>query len=121
PVNDNSGHDIGDMLLQAFALRIGALVRETDTFSRRGGDEFTLLLENIQSADDVKRIAAMIVEAAHQPFDLGLKKIEISASLGVTNCRGIKIDPELLLKQADAALYKAKEAGRNGFRLYTPD
>jgi diguanylate cyclase (GGDEF)-like protein len=106
-------------LLQAFAARVRALVRASDTLARLGGDAFSLIAENLRSGDDARTLAAKIVESARAPFTLESHRLEVTTSIGVALSSGARTDAASLLRQADTALYDAKKAGRNGFRLVT--
>jgi diguanylate cyclase (GGDEF)-like protein len=118
PVNDTHGHDKGDALLRLFATRIGALLSRDDTFSRLGGDEFAVILEHLRRATDVEKIAAAVVAAAKEEFDLGGLKVRVGASVGVVTVPpGTSTVAEELIKRVDAALYEVKRAGRGGFRV----
>ncbi len=114
-VNDTMGHDVGDLLLANVAKRISAVVRESDTVARMGGDEFTAILPHIESADDARRVAQAIVETLAQPFHLNGEVITISASIGVSLYPQNAKDSKELMQHADKAMYKVKEQGRNGF------
>jgi diguanylate cyclase (GGDEF)-like protein/PAS domain S-box-containing protein len=114
-VNDIMGHDVGDLLLVAVAKRISAVVRESDTVARMGGDEFTAILPQIESAEDAKRVIISIVETLAQPFNLNGEVITISASVGVAIYPQDAKDSKELMIKADKAMYKVKQQGRNGF------
>jgi len=113
-VNDTLGHAAGDSLLTAVAQRLLGCVRETDTVSRMGGDEFTILLADIQDLADVQRIVDTILKAISAPFTLGDTPCRVGVSIGVAiyPLNGLDTDP--LLSAADTALYKVKAGGRGG-------
>jgi diguanylate cyclase (GGDEF)-like protein/PAS domain S-box-containing protein len=114
PVNDALGHHIGDLLLKEVALRLQeCLRRESDTVGRLGGDEFVVILPEIAAAKDALSVADKIVQAINQPFDVIGHGINISASIGIALFPEHGSDEKLLLKSADAAMYRAKEGGRN--------
>ncbi len=115
--NDTLGHDVGDLLLKAAAERIQHCVRNGDLVSRFGGDEFTLLLENISSANIAVTVAEKICRAIAQPFTLMEREFYLSASIGITFYPKDSEDPGQLIKQADTAMYRAKEHG-NTYRFY---
>jgi diguanylate cyclase (GGDEF)-like protein/PAS domain S-box-containing protein len=117
-VNDTLGHDKGDALLQQVARRISACVRESDTVARIGGDEFTVILTNIESMDSVERVASDIIHALSQPFDFGADVAHISASIGIAQYPLDTSDVAQLLNMADQAMYAAKNAGRSRFVHY---
>lgn len=119
-INDTLGHHHGDLLLVEAARRIRSKVRASDTVSRQGGDEFTLLLPMLDDGQAVVPVAQGIIDALDQPFDLEGEQGHISASLGITFYPSDATTPDDLLKNADQALYKAKGAGRNQFCLFTP-
>lgn len=116
-VNDTHGHAAGDALLCAFSGRVRGITRASDTFARLGGDEFILVTENLTAEDDAKNIAEKIVDGAKQSFDLNGLQIQVSSSVGVVVASGTGIDADKLIRRADAALYEAKKAGRNGYKI----
>ncbi len=115
-INDKFGHAAGDALLKGFAERLNACVRESDTVARLGGDEFVVLLEELHRVEDAHSIARKIVEAMRRDFHFEGQALRASSSIGVAFTRGAA-DGEELLKQADAALYEAKGAGRNRYQV----
>ena len=119
-INDSLGHSLGDRLLQGVAERLKACVREGDTVARLGGDEFTLLLPEITRALDVVNVAEKILEAVKLPFRLEGRELFVSASMGISLYPDDGTDAETLVKNADAAMYRAKEQGRDNYRLYAP-
>ena len=119
PVNDELGHSVGDVLLKAVARRLLECVRrDSDTVARLGGDEFVVLLLDIDSVHDAMIVAVNIRDALDQPFELGQHSVRISASIGVALFPAHGTDENTLLTHADAAMYRAKEAGRNQVQLY---
>jgi diguanylate cyclase (GGDEF)-like protein len=121
PVNDELGHDIGDLLLKEVAHRLHNCVRESDTVSRIGGDEFVVLLPNVDAAEDAMHVAEKILYSLNLPFELAGNHINISASLGVAIYPEHGSDEKALTKNADSAMYNAKNNGRNNVCLYQPD
>ncbi len=121
PVNDTFGHDVGDLLLKEVALRVQRCVRESDTVSRIGGDEFVVLLLAIEAAQDAMRVAEKILHALSQTFELADHHVSISASIGIAVYPEHGSDEKRLTKYADIAMYHAKSGGRNNVRLYQPD
>ncbi|MBI5922242.1 MAG: diguanylate cyclase [Betaproteobacteria bacterium] len=114
PVNDGLGHHIGDLLLKEVANRLQeCLRRESDTVGRLGGDEFVVILPEIEAAKDALNVADKILHTLNQPFDIAGHDIHISASIGIALFPEHGSDEKLLLKSADAAMYRAKEGGRN--------
>ena len=118
-VNDTLGHDIGDMLLVQAAQRIRDCVRETDTVARLGGDEFTVIMPQLDDINRVEQAAESIVQVLAMPFPLGQEAAFVSASIGITLYPEDAASAESLLKNADQAMYVAKNAGRNRFSFFT--
>ncbi|WP_182102714.1 PAS domain S-box protein [Niallia taxi] len=120
-INDNYGHDVGDMVIQEFAKRISSSIRETDTVSRMGGDEFEILLPDI-TRDETEMIAERIIEAVRKPLKISEEMvINISTSIGISLYPLDTIHKDVILKNADIALYAAKDAGRDNYQFYTPE
>jgi diguanylate cyclase (GGDEF)-like protein/PAS domain S-box-containing protein len=118
-INDSLGHPVGDLLLQGAAGRLLGCVREDDTVARIGGDEFVIMLEGIERAEHAALAAQKIIAALSGTFQLDRHAIGISASLGICLFPDDGEDAETLLRNADAAMYKAKAEGRNTYRFYT--
>ncbi len=112
-VNDSFGHSVGDTVLREAARRVTGCVRGSDTVSRLGGDEFTVLLTRIQRPQDAGRIAENIVNAFAQPFDVGDQQSFLGASIGIAAYPEDGSSAEELLKNADTAMYRAKASGRS--------
>ena len=119
-VNDTYGHNSGDILLKEAAWRLGSCVRGTDTVARMGGDEFTVILAPLKSLISINRVIRDILYQMAKPFQLGDKTAYISASIGVTFYPHDATDPESLVRNADQAMYAAKNRGRNCFSYFTP-
>ena len=119
-VNDTMGHDAGDFLLVDAAQRIQHCMRESDTVARMGGDEFVVILPEIDDRSSIERIARKIIEKLASPFLLGEEKAFISASIGITLYPNDAGTMETLMKNADQAMYVAKNLGRNRFSYFTP-
>lgn len=117
-VNDSLGHSAGDQLLCQVADRLTQCVRESDTVCRHGGDEFLLLLGNLADESAVTALAAKIVQQMTLPFSIGALDVVATASVGVAIFPKDGSDADTLLKNADLAMYKAKDAGRNAFRFF---
>jgi diguanylate cyclase (GGDEF)-like protein/PAS domain S-box-containing protein len=120
-VNDTLGHDAGDDLLVEVAHRLRSAVREVDTVARIGGDEFALILMGTQGPEDAAKVASNLVSALARPYKIQGLEITGGASLGVTYWPTDGDSPEILLKNADVAMYRAKERGRNNYQFFTND
>jgi diguanylate cyclase (GGDEF)-like protein/PAS domain S-box-containing protein len=120
-INDTLGHDIGDALLKEIARRLNNNVRENDTVSRIGGDEFTILLTNVNNTHDVRIVAEKILLSLARPFMLNGQEIISTVSIGITMTPEDSIEPNTLMKNADLAMYRAKELGRNNFQFFCED
>jgi diguanylate cyclase (GGDEF)-like protein len=118
-VNDTLGHLAGDRLLQEFANRLQKNVRKEDTVSRLGGDEFTVLLTHIGQAEDVDGVVKKILADIRAPLTIAGNELYITTSIGVALYPHDGVDAASLLKNADAAMYNAKEQGRNNYQFYT--
>lgn len=121
PVNDDYGHAIGDDLLKMVAERLLAATRDADTVARVGGDEFILLAADIDENGGADVLAKRLNEVVARPFNVGPLKIEISASIGVAIAPEHGLEADRLMTRADAALYAAKDAGRNTYRMFGAD
>jgi diguanylate cyclase (GGDEF)-like protein len=119
-INDTLGHTVGDSLLQNVSQRLIATLREGDTVARWGGDEFTILLPQITHVDDVSKAAQRVIQALEEPFCLEEHELYITPSIGIAIYNTDGEDAETLIKHADAALYQAKQMGRNNYRFFTP-
>lgn len=120
-VNDTFGHSTGDLLLIEVAKRIKICLRPTDTLSRFGGDEFGILLEDLQGVENGVRIAERILEQMKQPFTIENKVIHCTASIGITlNAFGEYENAEEMLRDSDIAMYRAKELGKSCFEIFEP-
>jgi diguanylate cyclase len=117
-VNDNLGHDIGDQLLVDVANRIKGCTRKSDLVVRQGGDEFIILLMDVNSTEDVESAAQRIVEVISKTFFVSGHKIEIGCSIGIAMYPDDTNNPMLLMKKADLAMYNVKESGKNGYQFY---
>ncbi|MHC8366726.1 bifunctional diguanylate cyclase/phosphodiesterase [Pseudomonas sp. ZT5P21] len=120
-VNDSLGHSMGDLLLQQAASRFLSCVRSEDTVSRLGGDEFALILNNLTHPTDAIIIAKKLLISLQEPFDLKGTSTLLTASIGISVAPHDSETVEQLLRQADTAMYGAKEGGRNGYRFYQPE
>lgn len=118
-VNDTLGHNIGDLLLKEVAIRLSANIRDTDIVARMGGDEFIVTIGELSSTRDIAVIAQKILKALSEPFVLNGHELSISASIGISIYPQDGVDVETLVKNADTAMYRAKEQGRNRYHLFT--
>jgi diguanylate cyclase (GGDEF)-like protein/PAS domain S-box-containing protein len=118
-INDSLGHPAGDALLQTVAERLRNSTRDTDTVSRQGGDEFLVLLTDIHDTDDIASIAEKMMQTLGDPCLVGGQEMSISCSVGLAVYPEDGTDFDTLVKNADAAMYHAKESGRNTFRYYS--
>jgi diguanylate cyclase (GGDEF)-like protein/PAS domain S-box-containing protein len=117
-VNDEHGHHIGDHLLRDIAERAKGCVRDVDTVSRLGGDEFVLVLPELREAADAGAVARKILAALAQPYAIDGRELRITPTLGISIYPYHGIDADTLLRNADSAMYHAKESGKNDFRFY---
>ena len=117
-INDSLGHSIGDELLIAVAKRLKQCIRENDVVCRMGGDEFTAVINNIESSQSVTRIAEKISESIGRPFNIQNNLLHVSTSIGITVYPDDGVNIEALLKNADTAMYVAKYSGRGNYRYY---
>jgi diguanylate cyclase (GGDEF)-like protein len=117
-INDSLGHDIGDRLLQLIALRLAACVRTTDTVSRQGGDEFVILLPEIEQPQDATIIAEKLLATFAEAVVIGEHELTITASIGVCIYPDDGSSAEIAMKSADTAMYHAKECGRNNYQFF---
>ncbi|MCK9530185.1 MAG: PAS domain S-box protein [Gammaproteobacteria bacterium] len=117
-VNDSLGHHMGDELLKIAAQRLRACVRVDDSVSRQGGDEFILLVTELEDASDAGQVAQKVLEVISQPFTLDSSEVHVTASVGIAVYPEDGTDSETLIRNADAAMYFAKERGRNNFQFF---
>ena len=117
-INDSLGHEAGDRLLQATADRLAEAIRPTDTLARFAGDEFAVLCEEVQSVEDAVSVAGRLIACLEQPMALGTSEVMISASVGVALPRTADVTADLLLHDADTAMYLAKDLGRRRVEVF---
>jgi diguanylate cyclase (GGDEF)-like protein/PAS domain S-box-containing protein len=130
-VNDELGHEAGDLLLQHVAQTLGACLRESDslarndalphTLSRLGGDEFTLIVENVGSAEDAAHIARRMLEALAEPFVIGEEELVVTASIGISIYPADDVDLDTLIRHTDMAMYRSKSLGRATYSFFSED
>ncbi len=120
-VNDLLGHDIGDELLKSVAQRLNSTVRESDIIARIGGDEFNILIENFDDIKDVKIIADKIIDDFVQPFEFREHSLKITTSMGIAIYPEDGEDSISLIKNADLAMYKSKDSGRNNYSFFSSE
>ncbi len=117
-VNDTYGHTIGDEALRAVASRLAVNMRDGDTLARLGGDEFTFVLPDIEGNENAEKAAAKFLSVFRQPFDLAGHPVKLTASIGIAVVTGSEVSVEEALARADAAMYRSKEGGRDGWHFY---
>lgn len=120
-INDSLGHNVGDALLKTLAERLKSCVREVDTVSRFGGDEFVLVLGRLRQPDDATLVAETILARVAEPIMVEGHELLVTPSIGISIGPDDGSDPAVLIKNADAAMYHAKERGRNNFQFYSAD
>jgi diguanylate cyclase (GGDEF)-like protein len=116
-INDTLGHEAGDILLKMVADRLTATVRQEDTVARIGGDEFVIVLAEVSRHDAVERLMSKLLLAVAQPYLIAAQQVNMTTSIGVALYPAHGLDNETLLQQADAAMYAAKQAGKNNYRI----
>ena len=120
-VNDTLGHHVGDLLLQEVTRRIRHCVRGSDTVSRQGGDEYIIMLPNLDDLGDIMQVVNKLIESVANPYELEGHAVHVTTSVGVSVYPQDGTDIETLIRNADTAMYQAKDAGRNGYRFFTQE
>jgi len=120
-INDTLGHHIGDLLLMQVAQRLRGCARGTDTLARWGGDEFTMILTDLNTPHDAAHIAEKVLEVLRVPFTVEEHELFVTASIGISLYPTDSRDPEELLRHADSAMYRAEEQGKNTYEFFAPD
>lgn len=119
-INDSLGHAVGDQLLQTVAQRLIVAVREDDTVARMGGDEFIVLLSEVDGLEPIAQVARRVIESMTKPMTIQGREMVVTCSLGISVYPEDGSTPEELIQNADTAMYRAKDAGRNSYQLYSP-
>ena len=120
-INDSFGHQVGDDVLRSLSLRLKDNIREADTMARLGGDEFTFIMESLQNSNQAATVASKLIVAIQHPIRISGHEFYLTTSIGISLYPQDGVNPHELLKNADAAMYRAKEEGRNTFQFYTED
>ena len=120
-INDTLGHETGDYVLRDIAKRLSKVVREGDTVSREGGDEFVIVLPDLDKPETAQIVANKILAELTKPFEISGHELTVTASIGISHYPNDATDVQHLLKHADSAMYQAKDAGRNTARFFTSD
>ena len=120
-INDSLGHDVGDKVLQEITQILKKTIRKEDAISRLGGDEFTIILDDLNQGQDASILAQKIISAIDKPITIDGRELYLSSSIGISLCPDDGNKPANLLKYADSAMYKAKSEGRNNFQFYSAD
>jgi diguanylate cyclase (GGDEF)-like protein/PAS domain S-box-containing protein len=117
-VNDTLGHDVGDTLLKAVAERLSGTLRKSDTVARFGGDEFVLIFPDMEVIEEAIQVVQKIIDRFHKPFLIDTHQLVVTTSIGIAVYPNDGMDEEILMKNADIAMYQAKQAGRARYQLY---
>ena len=120
-INDSFGHSVGDSVLVSISSMLKNALRDMDTIARLGGDEFTILLSEFEREEEINEITAKLFDILRQPIMMKGSELMVTTSIGISVFPNDGETPEILLRNADAAMYRAKEKGRNGFEFYTED
>ena len=120
-INDSLGHAAGDQLLQSIAKRLQACVRFSDTVSRQGGDEFVVLLTDVEGEHGAVLAAQKLIAAMVEPHRIGAHSLHVTLSIGISLYPDHGTDKETIIRNADTAMYFAKHKGRNNYQIFTPD
>lgn len=117
-VNDTLGHDVGDILLKAVAERLSGTLRKSDTVARFGGDEFVLIFPDMEVIEEAIQVVQKIIDRFNKPFLIDTHQLVVTTSIGIAVYPNDGMDEEILMKNADIAMYQAKQAGRARYQLY---
>lgn len=119
--NDNYGHQAGDNILKTVAVRLKSIIRLTDTISRTGGDEFIIILRNLEDSGDAEKISAVVGETLSVAYTYKENQLFIGASIGISMFPEHGIDADTLIRKAELAMYKVKCKGGNGYKIYSSE
>jgi diguanylate cyclase (GGDEF)-like protein len=119
-INDSYGHHVGDQLLRRIAERTRGCVREIDTVCRLGGDEFVLVLPELHEAADAAAVARKLLSGLSQPYSIDERELTVTPTVGISIYPRDGSDVDTLMRNADTAMYHAKESGKNHYRFYRP-
>ncbi len=120
-INDSLGHAVGDQLLQGVARRLQACVRQSDTVCRQGGDEFVVLLAEVETASNATLTASKLIDVMDAPFLIGEHELHVTVSIGISVYPDDGRDAEAMIRNADIAMYHAKKSGHNKYQLFAPE
>jgi diguanylate cyclase (GGDEF)-like protein len=120
-LNDRLGHAAGDAVLREVAVRLGGCLREVDTIARHGGDEFVVLLEELEKLEEVEQVTVRMQEVMAEPLAIEGRSVRMTISIGVALYPRDAEEVSTLIRRADRAMYRAKELGRNTVQFYKPD
>ena len=116
--NDTYGHDVGDEVLRQVGKRLSQMLRQTDTIARLGGDEFLIILEYVNTKEDVKNVVSNVLQTLNEPYQINERSLTIGTSIGIAMFDQTSSDVQKLLKNADMALYEMKDTSKGGFVFY---
>jgi diguanylate cyclase (GGDEF)-like protein len=121
PINDKLGHQAGDTVLQTIARRFQKILRQVDTVARLGGDEFIIVFNSLKQKKDIIEVLDKLIKSINNPINIDGKNTYVTSSIGISTYPDDGVKPEILLKHADSAMYKAKVMGRNAYQFFNPD
>ncbi|MCU7819766.1 MAG: GGDEF domain-containing protein, partial [gamma proteobacterium symbiont of Lucinoma myriamae] len=118
PINDNFGHQAGDKVLKVIASRFQEILRQVDMVARLGGDEFVIIINSITQHDDILEVLGKLIKTINKPISLNSEEIKVTSSIGISVYPDDGIETDILLNNADKAMYKAKRMGRNAYQFF---
>lgn len=118
PINDNFGHQVGDNVLKVIAHRFQKILRQVDTVSRFGGDEFIIIFNSIKQQNDITDVLKKLIKTINKPIIIGSDELKVTSSIGISVYPDDGLETDVLLKHADSAMYKAKKMGRNAYQFF---